>query len=117
MPTPTSWCTGLSSPRTSRSRGMAGLLDDGSAGSGVATLEANRALTPVYAAPEQIQGGAATPATDVYAAGVLLYLLLSGRHPTCPEHLAPAEAIRAAMEPAPAPLRLGDLDTIPAKAL
>jgi serine/threonine-protein kinase len=97
--------------------GIAGLLDDGSAGSGVATLEANRALTPVYAAPEQIQGGAATPATDVYAAGVLLYLLLSGRHPTCPEHLAPAEAIRAAMESEPAPLRLGDLDTILAKAL
>lgn len=38
-------------------------------------------LTPEYAAPEQILGGTISASTDVYALGVLLYQLLSGRLP------------------------------------
>lgn len=37
--------------------------------------------TPAYMAPEQAQAGELSPATDVYAAGVMLYELLSGRLP------------------------------------
>jgi serine/threonine protein kinase len=37
--------------------------------------------TPHYAAPERVQGGVATEATDIYALGVLGYQLLSGRLP------------------------------------
>ena len=37
--------------------------------------------TPAYLSPEQIQGRAATAASDLYAVGVLLYELLTGRLP------------------------------------
>lgn len=38
-------------------------------------------LSPEYAAPEQMNGTTETTATDVYALGTLLYVLLTDRHP------------------------------------
>ena len=120
--------------------GIAKLLDDAAA-TGAATeitQAAGRAFTLQYAAPEQLQGSDVTTATDVYALGVLLYVLLGGAHPTAGATTAPLDQMRAVIETQPRRLsdavlrhgiggsttttRLaralrGDLDNIVARAL
>ena len=114
---------------------------------GLLTAPDSQALTPKYAAPEQVVGGRITTATDVYTLGVLLFELLSGQHPTGEHARSSGEFVKAVIDTEPArlsasineeidpvvaatrsaqrsttPERLrralrGDLDTILAKAL
>jgi eukaryotic-like serine/threonine-protein kinase len=110
--------------------GIAKLLEgEGDGAATQLTRDAGRVFTPAFAAPEQITGESMTTATDVYALGALLYLLLAGRHPIGKPGASPADLLRGALETEPRRLsemaldpRLrrelrGDLEVIVSKAL
>jgi serine/threonine-protein kinase len=80
--------------------GIATLVSERTDGSTV-TLTGIRAFTPEYAAPEQVQNGSITTATDVYALGVLLYQLLVGVHPTAKPGAAHADVLRSLTDDSP----------------
>ena len=116
--------------------GIAKLLE-GAPGHDTGTRD--QLLTFDAAAPEQIRGEPVSTVTDIYALGILLYQLLSGRHPTNEDSPTPAARARAIIEVEPerlsravtrdaaatrgAPVErlrtlfAGDLDNIVAKAL
>jgi serine/threonine-protein kinase len=93
------------------------------------TREGTQILTPDYAAPEQVMGAPVTIATDIYSLGVLLYVLLSGKHPTPRHETSPINYMRSLLDTEPERLSdtvespklqrvlQGDLDNIVAKAL
>ena len=80
--------------------GVAKLLEDTPENPDL-TRDGAAGLTPEYAAPEQISGGAVTVATDVYALGVLLFKLLSGQRPYGGAASSVAQLARAIVEGEP----------------
>jgi tetratricopeptide (TPR) repeat protein len=114
--------------------GTVKLLDFGIAklmeGDNAATQTGFIALTPDFAAPEQLAGEPVTTATDVYGLGLILFVLLSGSLPFPADRRAPAERLRAVLTDLPrlasgvaqipwvsARSLVGDLDNILRKAL
>jgi len=56
--------------------GIARLLEDLEGGKNNTAV-----MTPAFASPEQVTGGKVTTSSDIYALGVMLYVLLTGRSP------------------------------------
>jgi tetratricopeptide (TPR) repeat protein len=109
--------------------GIAKLLDEDT-GIGELTVSGASALTPQYAAPEQLLGQPVTTATDVYALGALLYVLLAGTYPVPIDMRSKAEVLKTILTWTPPPASTvaclpcvprrtleGDLDNILHKAL
>jgi serine/threonine protein kinase len=82
--------------------GIAKLLDTEAGADQTATQA--RMMTPEYASPEQVLGEPITTATDVYAIGVLLYELLSGRLPYARADTGTISWSKAVVEETPEPV-------------
>jgi len=98
--------------------GIAKLVDEAAASAPEITQTGFRVLTPQYASPEQIRGEPITTAVDIYALGLILYELLSGRRPYTfsTTSLVEADRVICEVEP-PRPGVSDDLDNILLMAL
>lgn len=67
-----------------------------------ATLTTELLATPVYLAPERFDGAPASPSSDLYSVGVLLYEALTGRRPFA--GTSPAEVFAAMQQGTAVPL-------------
>jgi serine/threonine-protein kinase len=88
--------------------GIAKLIDRSAIGVTIATPIGQHIGTPYAMAPEQIRGTTVDARTDVYALGVLLFQLLTGRVPFAGDDNTEIERMHI-MEPPPKPSRYIDV--------
>ena len=90
--------------------GIARLALEGAGGEAGITRGPGRMMTPDYASPEVVRGGQVTTSADVYALGVLLYELLTGRRPLRFATMSTAEIERVVchVEPPPASVAVAE---------
>jgi len=80
--------------------GSVKVTDFGTAAAGLASAGTTAAEAATYAAPEQLQGGAATPASDLYTLGVILSEMVAGGPPFTGD---PTTITRRKLEEIPTP--------------
>ncbi len=81
--------------------GIAKLINPAMGALTLATVHDRGPMTPEYASPEQVQGKPVSTASDVYALGVLMYELLTGRRPYRLKSKAIDAMVRAICEDEP----------------
>lgn len=97
--------------------GIAKLLEPGTENE-AATLTGLQVMTPDYASPEQVRGEAVSASADVYALGLILYELLTGKKAQPMSRYTPAAIATTVCHTEPTspallkPQLAGDLDNI-----
>ena len=100
--------------------GLAREVEPRSEGTTALTMAGELLGTPETMAPEQFAGGALSPATDIYAIGVVLYEMLTGREPFAASDAVQAAILRGSPAAPPSTLRPGlprHLDRVIARCL
>lgn len=94
------------------------LVEDDRSGEADRTGIGAQPFTPAWASPEQLLGDPLTIACDIHGLGLVLYQVLTGRHPFRDSATPAVEIRRRILEDTPPPSGLGrDLDAVLQRAL